>query len=225
MALDSTKTDGKLGKKIHDYLVSKGVETPMRGEEIYNSDEKIRIIREQFVDIMDSLNLDLEDDSLRDTPNRIAKMFVNEVFWGLDYNNFPKITPFENKMQYDSMILERGIAVKSMCEHHFVTFNGSAHIAYIPNENGFVLGLSKLNRIVEFFSRRPQVQERLTEQIYHALSYILKTENVAVMINAKHFCVVQRGVEDMNADMVTSRLGGEFRDNEVKNEFLTLIGL
>ena len=174
---------------------------------------------------MDVLHLDLNDDSLQDTPNRIAKMFVNEVFWGLDYNNFPKITPFENKMQYDSMILERGIAVKSMCEHHFVTFNGSAHIAYIPKQNGVVLGLSKLNRLVEFFSRRPQVQERLTEQIYHSLSYILDTDNVAVMINAKHFCVVQRGVEDMNAEMVTSRLGGEFRNNEVKMEFLKLISL
>jgi GTP cyclohydrolase I len=224
MSLDSTKTDGKLGQEIYKHLLDKGVETPMLTQNRPTAD-KISEIRDHFTDIMGVLNLDLTDDSLQDTPNRVAKMFVNEVFWGLDYDNFPKITPFENKMQYDSMILERGISVKSMCEHHFVTFNGTAHIAYIPKPDGVVLGLSKLNRIVEFFSRRPQVQERLTEQVYHALSYILDTENVAVMIQAKHFCVVQRGVEDMNADMVTSRLGGEFRNNEVKMEFLKLISL
>lgn len=224
MGLDKTKTDGELGQKVYNYLIEKGVETPMVTSDNDNM-KKISVIKDKFTDIMSVLNLDLNDDSLQDTPRRVAKMFVNEVFWGLDYENFPKITPFENKMQYDSMILERGIAVKSMCEHHFVTFNGLAHIAYIPKENGVVLGLSKLNRLVEFFSRRPQVQERLTEQIYHALSYILDTENVAVMINAKHFCVVQRGVEDMNADMITSRLGGEFRNNEVKNEFLKLISI
>jgi len=224
MALDKKKTDSELGLKVYKYLLDKGVETPMIR---LNTDNmyKLSVIKDRFKDIMDALNLDLKDDSLRDTPNRVAKMFVNEVFWGLDYNNFPKITPFKNKMHYDEMIIERNITVKSMCEHHFVSFLGSAHIGYIPAENGFVLGLSKLNRIVEFFSRRPQVQERLTEQIYYALSYILDTSNVGVILNAKHFCVVQRGVEDEKSDMVTSKLGGEFRDIAVKNEFLNLIKL
>lgn len=224
MALDKKKTDKDLGLKIYNHLFKEGVETPMQLSDNDNM-KKISVIKDRFTDIMSVLNLDLKDDSLQDTPNRVAKMFVNEVFWGLDYNNFPKITPFENKMNYDEMILERNITVKSMCEHHFVTFNGHAHVAYIPNKDGFVLGLSKLNRIVEFFSRRPQVQERLTEQIYHALSYILKTENIAVLIKAKHFCVVQRGVEDESSEMLTSKLGGEFRNIEVKNEFLKLISM
>ena len=158
MALDSKKTDGKLGKKIHDYLVKKGVETPM---DTKNSptENKLTVIKEKFTEIMDVLNLDLRDDSLQGTPGRVAKMFVNEVFWGLDYNNFPKITLFENKMQYDTMILERGIAVKSMCEHHFVTFNGVAHVAYIPKENGVVLGLSKLRNKIRKCQNKKHIQQ------------------------------------------------------------------
>lgn len=220
MALDKSKTDLLLGKEVHDHLVELGVETPILGKNFQNGD-KIEVIKQNFQTIMQTLNLDLEDDSLRDTPSRVAKMYVNEVFWGLDYKNFPKITPFENKMKYDEMVIERNITVKSMCEHHFITFNGYAHIGYIPKK--IVLGLSKLNRLVEFFSRRPQVQERLTEQIYHALSHILDTEDIAVMINAKHFCVVQRGVEDETSDMVTTKIGGKFKNQGARSEFLNMV--
>ena len=171
---------------------------------------------------MELLELDLSDDSLKDTPRRVAKMFMNEIFWGLDYDNFPKITTVENKMKYDEMILEKDINVMSVCEHHFVTIHGKAHVAYIPNKK--VLGLSKMNRVVEFFSRRPQIQERLTEQIYYALNYILETENVAVVIEAEHFCVKARGVEDSNSSTVTSKLGGDFKSNSsLRQEFLKLI--
>jgi GTP cyclohydrolase I len=224
MALDKSKINGKLGLEVKEYLIDMGVETPMAtGVPSLLPQHKISNIKDNMDTIMSILGLDLTDDSLRETPTRIAKMYVNEIFYGLDYDNFPKITPFENKMSYDEMILERNISVRSTCEHHFITFHGHAHIAYIPN--GHVLGLSKLNRIVDFFSRRPQVQERLTEQIYHALSYILDTKNIAVMIKAKHFCVVQRGVEDENSDMVTSKLGGCFKEQSVKDEFLKLISM
>jgi GTP cyclohydrolase I len=221
MSFDKTKTDPVLGQKVHEHLVSVGVETPIVDNGLSRK-EKIDKIENYFDHIVSTLGLDLEDDSLIDTPKRVAKMYVNEIFWGLDYDAFPKATVVENKMQYNEMVVEKGVSVQSYCEHHFVNIDGLATVAYVPNKK--VLGLSKMNRIVEYFSRRPQIQERLTEQIYHALSFILETENVAVMIDAKHFCVKSRGVEDTQCSTVTSRLGGSFKAHpEVRAEFLALL--
>lgn len=217
MALDKNKTSESTGKEVHELLVSKGVETPMQ---LFNrtDEDRLKGIENCFQEIMTILGLNLEDDSLSETPRRVAKMYLNEIFWGLDYKNFPKITTIENKMQYDNMLLERDIKVSSFCEHHFVNIFGVAHIAYIPRDR--VIGLSKINRIVEFFSRRPQVQERLTEQIFHTLVHILGTDNVAVLVKAEHFCVKSRGIEDINSDTITSRLGGLFLDGDsLRNEF------
>ena len=221
MAFDKTKTDPILGKKVHEYLMSVGVETPVINNGLSRK-EKIDTIENNFKEIVTTLGLDLEDDSLTDTPKRVAKMYVNEIFWGLDYAAFPKVTVVDNKMKYNEMVVERGISVQSYCEHHLVNIDGLATVGYIPNNK--VLGLSKMNRVVEYFSRRPQIQERLTEQIYHALSYILETENVALTIDAKHFCVKSRGVEDTECSTVTSRLGGNFKEHpEVRAEFLALL--
>lgn len=208
MALDKTKTDPILGEKIHSELLNLGVETPLLEKNGMGYEERYKSIVSNVRNIMQTLGLDLGDDSLSETPRRIAKMYLNEIFWGLDYNNFPKITTIANKMNYDSMLLERHIKVSSTCEHHFIPMMGEAFVAYIPNER--VIGLSKINRIVEFFCRRPQVQERLVEQIFHSLCYILDTNNVAVLIKAEHTCVKLRGVEDVNSDTITSRIGGEF---------------
>ncbi len=221
MAFDKRKTDPDLGKKVHEHLMSVGVETPVIDNGLSRK-EKIDKIQNIFHEIASTLGLDLKDDSLIDTPKRVAKMYVNEIFWGLDYAAFPKVTVVDNKMQYNEMVVERGISVQSYCEHHFVNIDGLATVAYIPNNK--VLGLSKMNRVVEYFSRRPQIQERLTEQIYHALSFILETENVALTIDAKHFCVKSRGVEDTECSTVTSRLGGNFKAHpEVRAEFLALL--
>ena len=221
MAFDKTKTDPVLGKKVHEHLMSVGVETPVIDNGLSRK-EKIDKIQNNFHEIASTLGLDLKDDSLIDTPKRVAKMYVNEIFWGLDYGAFPKVTVVENKMQYNEMVVEKGISVQSYCEHHFVNIDGLATVAYIPNNK--VLGLSKMNRVVEYFSRRPQIQERLTEQIYHALCFILETENVALTIDAKHFCVKSRGVEDTECSTVTSRLGGNFKAHpEVRAEFLALL--
>lgn len=220
MSYNKTKTDPELGRQVHEYLVSKGVETPTIDNGLSRTD-KIEVIKTKFTDIMEALGLDLDDDSLCDTPNRVAKMFVNEIFWGLDYEAFPKCTAVENKMHYDEMVVERNINVKSNCEHHFVVIDGLATVAYIPKDK--VLGLSKLNRIVEYFSKRPQIQERLTEQVYHALAFILETENVAVLVDAKHYCVSSRGVEDTGSSTVTSKLGGMYKtDAAIRAEFMAL---
>ena len=221
MAFDKTKTDPSLGQKVHEHLISVGVETPVIDNGLSRK-EKIEKIQKHFDEIVTILGLDLKDDSLIDTPKRVAKMYVNEIFWGLDYDAFPKATVVENKMDYNEMIVERNISVQSNCEHHFVVIDGLATVAYVPEKN--VLGLSKINRIVEYFCKRPQIQERLTEQIYHALSYILETDNVAVMIDAQHYCVKSRGVEDTGSSTITSRLGGNFKNYpEVRAEFLSLI--
>ena len=221
MAFDKTKTDPALGKKVHEHLMSVGVETPVIDNGLSRK-EKIDMIQSNFKEIATTLGLDLNDDSLTDTPKRVAKMYVNEIFWGLDYAAFPKVTVVDNKMQYNEMVVEKGISVQSYCEHHFVNIDGLATVAYIPNNK--VLGLSKMNRVVEYFSRRPQIQERLTEQVYHALSFILETDNVALTIDAKHFCVKSRGVEDTECSTVTSRLGGNFKAQpEVRAEFLALL--
>lgn len=173
-------------------------------------DEKISKIQQHFAEIMSVLGLDLSDDSLRDTPRRIAKMYVNEVFGGLNPDNFPKITVIENKMQYDQMVCVQDIEVMSVCEHHFQPIDGFATVAYIPKNK--VIGLSKLNRIVEYFSKRPQVQERLTKQVADCLQYILDTEDVAVHINAKHYCVISRGIQDTHSTTTTSDLRGSFKN-------------
>lgn len=216
MALDKTKTDYNLGLDVRKVLIDAGVETPMKDFDQSDKD-KYMLIMENIYQIMEKLGLDMDNDSLSETPKRIAKMYLNEIFWGLDYRNFPKISVIENKMQYQNMLLERHIRVNSTCEHHFIPIMGEAFVAYIPNKK--VLGLSKINRIVEFFCRRPQVQERLVEQIFHALSYILDTDDVAVLIKAEHTCVKLRGIEDVNSDTITSRLGGVFFEGSLRNEF------
>lgn len=222
MSFNKTKTDPELGKKVHEHLVNMGVETPlMPNFHHFDRTKKIEMIEGYFKSIMHTLGLDLTDDSLVETPNRVAKMYVNEIFWGLDYEAFPKCTAVDNKMEYNEMVVERNINVQSNCEHHFVVIDGLATVAYVPNTK--VLGLSKINRIVEYFSKRPQIQERLTEQIFHALQYILETDHVAVMIDAKHYCVASRGVEDTGSSTVTSKLGGGFKtDPAARAEFYQL---
>lgn len=217
---NKTKTDPQLGLKVHEHLVRMGVETPTIETKLERKD-KISVIEHHMTEIMKTLGLDLSDDSLRETPTRWAKMAVNEIFWGLDYEAFPKCTTVDNKMKYNEMVVERNVNVQSNCEHHLVIISGLATVAYVPKDK--VLGLSKINRIVEYFSKRPQIQERLTEQIFHTLQFILETEDVAVMIDAKHYCVASRGVEDTGSSTVTSRLGGGFKsDPEVRSEFYQL---
>ena len=217
MSYNKTKTDPELGRQVHEHLVKMGVETPTIPNN-YDRKEKIDHIEAHFTHIMRILGLDLTDDSLIETPTRVAKMYVNEIFWGLDYEAFPKCTTVDNKMKYNEMVVERNVNVQSNCEHHFVVIDGLATVAYVPKDK--VLGLSKINRIVEYFSKRPQIQERLTEQIFHTLQFILDTEDVAVMIDAQHYCVKSRGVEDTGSSTVTSRLGGGFKnDPAVRNEF------
>ena len=221
MAYNKTKTDPELGRQVHEHLVKCGVETPVKDNGISRTD-KIDTIEKLFTDVMATLGLDLMDDSLTETPKRVAKMYVNEIFWGLDYEAFPKCTTVDNKMNYDEMVIERNINVQSNCEHHFVVIDGVATVAYIPNEK--VLGLSKINRVVEYFAKRPQIQERLTEQIYYALQYILDTDNIAVVVDAQHYCVKSRGVEDVGSSTVTSKLGGGFKDDHsLRNEFRSFV--
>lgn len=216
----SIKTDAELGRRVEAYLREKGVATPQIDNGLSSEEKRTRIAK-NFTEIMQALGLDLTDDSLRDSPKRVAQMYVDEVFYGLHYDTFPKCTTVENKMGYTSMVIERNVSVQSTCEHHFVIIDGLANVAYIPNKK--VLGLSKINRIVEFFSKRPQIQERLTEQIYYALSYILGTEDIAVQLKAQHYCVKSRGVGDVNSDTVTSKLGGEFLSSSAtRSEFMRL---
>ena len=223
MSYNKTKTDPVLGQQVHEHLVKVGVETPVVDNGLSRTD-KIDSIQKNFTEIMTTLGLDLSDDSLTDTPLRVAKMYVNEIFWGLDYEAFPKCTTVNNKMHYDEMVVERNINVQSNCEHHFVVIDGLATVAYIPNTK--VLGLSKINRIVEYFAKRPQIQERLTEQVFHALQFILETDNVAVVVNARHYCVRSRGVEDAGSSTVTSKLGGGFREDPMlRAEFMRMVSL
>tara|TARA_R110000744_G_scaffold359472_1_gene466784 strand:+ start:266 stop:916 length:651 start_codon:yes stop_codon:yes gene_type:complete len=213
------KKDKFLGEEVNLFLIKKGVETPQIKNDL-TTDEKRRSIANHFYSIMGALGLDLSDDSLVDTPNRVAKMFVDEMFYGLNYNNFPKCTAVDNKMKYDEMVTVDKISLSSSCEHHFVIIDGFASVAYIPKDR--VIGLSKINRIVDFFAKRPQIQERLTEQIFFALSYILETEDIAVKIKATHYCVKARGVKDVTSNTTTTKLGGAFKDPIAKNEFLLL---
>ncbi|MBX7094156.1 MAG: GTP cyclohydrolase I FolE [Flavobacteriales bacterium] len=199
-----------------------GVETPMRKDAFELSDaEKISKIAYHFSEIMETLGLDLNDDSLKGTPHRVAKMYVEEVFSGLNPANKPKIALFENKYHYKEMLVEKDITLHSFCEHHFVPIFGRAHVAYISNGN--VIGLSKINRIVQYFAKRPQVQERLTIQIAEELKRVLKTEDVAVIIDAKHMCVSVRGIEDVNSSTVTSSYHGQFLNEETRREFFSYV--
>lgn len=212
--------DPELGRKIHERLKILGIETPI--ESTGSWPNKLEYIDNQVFNILTSLGLDVGDDSLSETPKRVAKMFCEEIFGGLSYDNFPKCTAIENKMGFDEVVLVRDITIRSTCEHHLQPIYGRAHIAYIPN--GKVLGLSKFERVASFFAARPQVQERLTEQVYAALSYILDTESVGVVIAAEHFCMRMRGVKDANSSTVTSKMGGLFRDNsDARRELLSLI--
>ncbi|NBR13292.1 MAG: GTP cyclohydrolase I FolE [Flavobacteriales bacterium] len=214
----STQTLQELHDQIGDEHILTSVETPMRADAFALSDiEKIDEIAIHFKAIMETLGLDLTDDSLQGTPYRVAKMYVQEIFSGLNPANKPKIALFENKYQYNEMLVEKNISFYSNCEHHFVPIMGKAHVSYISN--GTVIGLSKLNRIVQYFSKRPQVQERLTVQIGEELKRILGTEDVAVIIDAKHLCVSSRGIKDESSATVTSFYSGKFHDEAVKREF------
>ena len=209
---------------IGDDHVGTSSETPMRNDAFkLTSAEKIDIIKDDIRHIMETLGLDLTDDSLRGTPKRVAKMFVNEVFGGLDPDKKPSASTFENKYKYGEMLVEKNITVYSTCEHHLLPIVGKAHVAYISN--GTVVGLSKMNRIVDYFAKRPQVQERLTIQIVKELQKVLDTEDVACVIDAKHLCVNSRGIKDVASSTVTSEFGGKFKEKETKREFLDYIQL
>ena len=199
--------------------------TPLRDDAFEKSDEeKISIIKKNIREIMHTLGLDLNDDSLMGTPARVAKAYVNELFYGLNPEFKPKSSTFENKYDYGEMLVEKNINVYSTCEHHLLPIVGKAHVAYISN--GSVIGLSKINRIVDYFSKRPQVQERLTKQIVTELKKVLKTEDVACVIDAKHLCVNSRGIKDIDSSTVTSEFGGKFKyDQATKDEFLKYIQL
>jgi GTP cyclohydrolase I len=186
-----------------------------------NEDEKIKLIGSHFKKIMQTLGLDLNDDSLKGTPERVAKMYVKEIFSGLNPNNKPEITLFENKYQYNKMLVEKDITLYSYCEHHFVPIIGKVHVAYISK--GKVIGLSKINRLVQYYAKRPQVQERLTIQIAEGLKKAIGTEDVAVLIDAVHLCVTSRGIKDTNSSTITSHYSGKFINEETKNEFLALV--
>ncbi|MEK9990105.1 MAG: GTP cyclohydrolase I FolE [Halieaceae bacterium] len=204
---------------VRGALLERGLETPMTSNEL-SRDQRYSKIKDAFTEIMESLGLDLRDDSLEETPHRIAKMYVDEIFGGLDYAQFPKITLIENKMNVEEMVCVEDIDLTSTCEHHFVTIDGSAKVAYIPKTT--VIGLSKINRLVRFFSQRPQVQERLTQQVLVAMQTLLGTEDVAVTINAVHYCVKARGVKDGNSSTRTTSLGGVFKtDPASRAEFLS----
>jgi GTP cyclohydrolase I len=185
--------------------------------------EKVLLIEEKIQEVLHVLGMDLTDDSLKGTPRRVAKMFVNEIFSGLHPDNKPKSSTFENKYKYGEMLVEKNITLYSTCEHHLLPIVGKAHVAYISN--GTVVGLSKMNRIVDYFAKRPQVQERLTLQIVEELQKILKTDNVACVIDAKHLCVNSRGISDISSSTVTSEFGGRFKEKEIKREFLDYIKL
>jgi GTP cyclohydrolase I len=203
---------------VRQALLDRGLETPMI-ENGLSRDDKYRRILASMTDVVTTLGLDLRDDSLQETPHRIAKMYVDELFEGLDYSNFPKISVIDNKMRLEEMIKVSDINVLSTCEHHFVTIDGNSRVAYIPRDK--IIGLSKINRIVNFFAQRPQVQERLTQQVRVALQTLLGTDDVAVVIDATHYCVKARGVMDSNSKTQTTSLGGRFKeDRQTRIEFL-----
>jgi len=221
------KTEGSLEdhfEQLGDDHVSTSEDTPLREDAfILTDDEKIGRIKDNVREIMLTLGLDLEDDSLKGTPNRVAKMFVKEIFGGLHPEKKPKASTFENKYKYGEMLVEKNITLYSTCEHHLLPIVGRAHVAYISK--GTVVGLSKMNRIVDYFAKRPQVQERLNIQIVRELQKVLGTEDVACVIDAKHLCVNSRGIRDIESSTVTAEYGGKFKDEAVRREFLNFINL
>ena len=207
-----------------DHIGSNTEETPMKeGAFDVPDNDKISFIQEKVYEILDMLGMDLTDDSLRGTPRRVAKMFVNEIFSGLNPKNRPEMSTFENKYNYGEMLVEKNITLYSTCEHHLLPIVGLAHVAYISNGN--VVGLSKINRIVKYYAERPQVQERLTIQIVKDLQKVLNTDDVACVIDAKHLCINSRGIKDINSSTVTSEFGGKFKKDKFKREFLDYLKL
>jgi GTP cyclohydrolase I len=211
--------------EIGDEHVGTSLQTPLREDAFELDDDlKMELIEKHFREIMNVLGLDLTDDSLKGTPRRVAKMYIKEIFSGLDPKNKPNVKLFENKYKYSEMLVEKDITFFSNCEHHFVPIYGKAHVAYISNGN--VIGLSKINRIVQYFAKRPQVQERLTMQIGNELKTLLGTEDVAVIIDAHHMCVSSRGIQDVNSSTVTSYYGGKFEiDEQTRAEFMKYVSL
>ena len=209
---------------LGDEHIGSSSETPMRNDAFkLTNEEKIDIIKDDVRHIMETLGLDLSDDSLNGTPMRVAKMFVKELFGGLNPDRKPNASTFQNKYKYGEMLVEKNISVYSTCEHHFLPIVGKAHVAYISN--GTVVGLSKMNRIVDYFAKRPQVQERLTIQIVKELQKVLNTQDVACVIDAKHLCVNSRGIRDIDCSTVTSEFGGKFKEEKTRREFLDYIKL
>lgn len=208
--------------ELGDDHIGSSAKTPLRADAFEISDEEKRTRIEASVrDILETLGMDLDDDSLKGTPRRVAKAYVNEIFGGLNPANRPKLSTFDNNYKYGEMLVEKNITVYSTCEHHLLPIVGRAHVAYISNGN--VIGLSKMNRIVDYFAKRPQVQERLTMQVVQALQQALGTDDVACVIDAKHLCVNSRGVRDIESSTVTSEFGGKFKDKETRREFLDYI--
>jgi len=209
-------------EEMGDAHIMSSIATPLRADAFDLSDtEKIELIQGYFEKIMHTLGLDLTDDSLQGTPKRVAKLYVNELFKGLNEKNKPSMSTFENKYQYKEMLVEKDITLYSNCEHHFLPIVGKAHVAYIPNEK--VIGLSKINRIVDYYARRPQVQERLSLQILNELKRSLNSEHVAVFIDAEHMCVSSRGASDQSSSTVTVEYSGKFKEEKTRNEFLAYI--
>ena len=222
--LNTRQTEEFSPEEIGDNHIATSTDTPLRPDAFEKDDNlKIELIEKHFREIMLIMGLDLNDDSLKGTPRRVAKMYVNEIFSGIKPENKPKAKLFENKYQYNEMLVEKDITFYSSCEHHFVPIFGKAHVAYISN--GYVIGLSKINRIVQYFAKRPQVQERLTVQIANELKEVLRTDDVAVVIDAAHMCVSSRGVQDVTSKTVTAHYGGKFGEEEKKREFLNYLNL
>ena len=218
----NTPLDKMSIEEIGDDHVSTSAQTPLRPDAFdLDDDLKIELISKHFKEIMQILGLDMADDSLKGTPLRVAKMYVQEVFSGLNPANQPEVKLFENKFKFNELLVERDITFYSHCEHHFVPFFGRAHVGYIPGDK--VVGLSKINRIVQYYAKRPQVQERLTMQIASGLKEVLGTENVAVVIQAEHLCVASRGINDPNSSTITAHYSGKFNDDNLKKEFLSFI--
>ncbi|GAA3781954.1 GTP cyclohydrolase I FolE [Corallibacter vietnamensis] len=224
MKIDNSLENIENNDPIGDNHIGTSQDTPLRKDAFdLSNQEKIERIKKDVTNIMNTLGLDLTDDSLKGTPNRVAKMFVNEIFGGLHPDKKPKASTFDNKYQYGEMLVEKNITVYSTCEHHLLPIVGRAHVAYISN--GSVVGLSKMNRIVDYYAKRPQVQERLTIQIVKELQDVLGTEDVACVIDAKHLCVNSRGIRDIESSTVTSEFGGKFKEKETRREFLDYIKL
>ncbi len=218
----STPLSNYTVEEIGDEHIGTSYDTPMKADAFDMDDElKMKLIEDKFKDIMEIMGLDLNDDSLSGTPRRVAKMYIKEIFSGLNPANKPKVALFDNKYQYNEMLVEKDITFYSNCEHHFVPIIGRAHVAYFSS--GKVIGLSKINRIVNYFAKRPQVQERLTVQIANDLKALLETDDVAVVIDAEHLCVSSRGIQDVNSSTVTAHFDGKFKEEGTKSEFLSYI--